>query len=348
MAQQHDVVVARSTTGSDSVSTMTGDKTPVDCIYVAASAHDARFTRICVASIRYFYPHAVIKLLAGGRLERGLREELSRYWNVIAADLPPGDYGWGFVKLEPLFGKPGERFLVVDSDTVFAGPVLDAWTASAADFLVDDEQQTEADTRRLYYDWRKLAAIDPTARPPQFVFNSGQWFGTAGILSREDFAAWIDWTMPRRLRHPECFMPGEQGILNFVLNRKAVREDLRLERRVIMRWPGHGMKGLEARAVAERLAPPVVVHWAGMKKPRLRRMTGADLLSLFERQYYSRTACGLLVMRLRACRDFFAIVWRTAGTRVWLTLRRLRPSSYRKALALDVQLNRHAENLDSQ
>src|SRR5262249_17236477 len=130
---------------------------PIDCIYVTASAHDARYTRICVASIRHFYPNVVIKLLAGGRLEAGLQDELARYWEVHLAGVPRGDWGWGFIKLEPLFGRPGERFLVVDSDTVFAGDVLATWAASSADFLVDDEQQSESDTHRLYYDWRKVA-----------------------------------------------------------------------------------------------------------------------------------------------------------------------------------------------
>jgi hypothetical protein len=63
----------------------------VDCIYIAASARDARYTRICVASVRYFYPDVAIKLLAGGQLERGLADEL-RFWNVGMADLPSGDY----------------------------------------------------------------------------------------------------------------------------------------------------------------------------------------------------------------------------------------------------------------
>ncbi|MGB7077148.1 MAG: hypothetical protein WBD53_08160 [Xanthobacteraceae bacterium] len=259
---------------------------PLDCIYVAASAHDARFTRICVASIRHFYPHVVLKLLAGGKLQPGLGEELARYWDVGAADVPAGDYGWGFVKLEPLFGKGGERFLVVDSDTVFAGPVLDVWAKSTADFLVDDEQQTEVDTHRLYYDWRKVAAIDSAARAPQFVFNTGQLFGSAGVLTRKDFAPWIDWIMPRRLKYPDCFMPGEQGILNFVLNQESVRQGVRVERRKIMLWPGHGMEGLDARMVAQREGPPVVVHWAGMKKRMLSDMAGSDLLLFFERLYY--------------------------------------------------------------
>src|SRR5580693_2301981 len=82
-------------------------KSSVDCIYIAASAADARYTRICVASVRYFYPEIPIRILAGGTLQRGLAAELRKCWNVEIADLPIyGDYGWGFVKLEALFGSP--------------------------------------------------------------------------------------------------------------------------------------------------------------------------------------------------------------------------------------------------
>src|ERR1051326_7390568 len=93
---------------SDSSSDVRGPV--VDWVYIAASAHDARYTRTCVASIRYFYPEAPIRLLIGGALERRLAEELQRYWGVEIAAIARGDYGWGFVKLEALFGPPGERF----------------------------------------------------------------------------------------------------------------------------------------------------------------------------------------------------------------------------------------------
>ena len=177
-----------------------------------------------------------------------------------------GDYGWGFVKLEVLFGPPGEKFLVLDSDTVLAGPVLDMWNEDGAPFLGDDEKQSDDDKNRLYYDWEKVRKIDPSAQPPEFVFNSGQWFGTAGVLTRDDFEPWLEWAIPRKLRHPELFMPGEQGILNYILNRKAALEGLRVQRKRIMRWPGHSMDGLDAESISKRTAPPLVIHWAGMKK----------------------------------------------------------------------------------
>jgi hypothetical protein len=264
----------------------------IDRIYIAASTRDARYTRICVASIRYFYPEVPIWLLVGGRLERGLADELRYHWGVRTADLPGGDYGWGFVKLEALFGQCGEKFLVLDSDTVLAGPVLGLWNGDRAPFLVDDEKQTEAKTKGLYYDWEKMRDIDPNARPPQFVFNTGQWFGTAGVLTRADFAPWIEWTMPRRTRPAGQFKNGEQGILNYVLNRKVSVDSLAVDRRRIMCWPGHSMDGLSADLVSKGAGLPVIVHWAGMKKPRQRDLVGADLLGFFEGYYYGRLPMG--------------------------------------------------------
>lgn len=276
----------------------------IDRIYIAASSRDGRFTRICVASVRHFYPDVPIDLLVGGPLEKGLADELSRYWNVGIADVAMRDWGWGFVKLEPLFGTPGEKFLVLDSDTVCVGDVLRLWTDCHADFLVDDEQQSQEDTERLYYDWRKVSAHDPAARPPQFVFNSGQWFGTAGIFRRDDFSPWLDWGMVRpSLRQRDLFMPGDQGVLNYVVNQKLLIERIKVVRRKIMRWPGHGMDGITADAVAAGTAPPAIVHWAGLKGITVGSMLGADVLNFFERQYYSRLPSRTL-RRLRAVRYF--------------------------------------------
>lgn len=296
----------------------------VDVVYVAASANDARFTRSCVASIRSFYPDIPIRLLVGGLLERGLAATMRDYWDTGVADIPEGDYGWGLVKLEPLFGPVGERFLVLDSDTVIAGPVLSLWSADDPPFLVDDEVQSADDTKRLYYDWEKVREIDARAVPPSFVFNSGQWFGTAGILTRDDFAPWVEWSFPRKTRHAECFMPGDQGVLNYVLNRKAERDGLNVKRRKIMRWPEHGMEGLDVGTVAARRAAPLVVHWAGIRKARRRRTTGGDLLDHFERQFYSRLPYGTL--RRMAARCWYPTeFWRRqARSRARLGLRTMR------------------------
>lgn len=264
----------------------------VDMIYVTSCARDERLTRICVASIRHFYPDVPVQILPGGPIRPGFSAELLKYWNVGMVDLPPGDYGWGLVKLEPLFTPPGRKFMVLDSDTAFAGRVLDVRAESDAPFFVNDEKLSDADSRRLYYDWDKLRELDPKVQCAIPAFNSGQWFGTAGLIAREEFDRWIEWTMPRRVTYQDYFMGGDQGVMNYVMLQKEAFEGLRIERRTIMHWPGYGMDGFSVASVTRGKAPPVVIHWAGMKKLLLHNMVGGDLLQFFENYYFSKLPAG--------------------------------------------------------
>lgn len=275
----------------------------VECIYIAAFSRDARLTRICVASIRYFYPDIPIRVLAGSPLMPDLIRELVQYWNTSVAPWQDGDYGSGFIKLEPLFGTPGERFMVIDADTIVAGAVLDLWHEGDPDFVMDEETLPDSEMKRLYYDWDKLSAGGlPTPRPLH-VFNTGQWFGTAGVVKREDFDPLVIWTMPRRLRRPELFMTGDQGIQNYLFNQLAHQGKQIYGRRTIMRWPQHSMTDVSLAAVAARTAPPVVVHWAGLKKRRIGDMLSPELLVFFEKYYYSRIPFGGFLRHLRAVTD---------------------------------------------
>jgi hypothetical protein len=276
-----------------------------EVVYLAACSRDARLTRICVASIRYFYPDIPIRILAGDILQSGLAAELQKYWNVGVVDLAVGDYGWGMIKLEPLFGPAGRRFLVCDVDTVFTGRVLDLRARSDAPFFVDNEQLSDPDFKRLYYDWDALAPIDRDVQSARKAFNVGQWFGTAGLVKREEFDPWLEWTLPRRLRYPNLFMGGDQGVINLVLLKKEALAGLRIDRHHLMCWPGHGMDGLDRESVRSGKAPPLIVHWAGMKNVFLRNMVGADLLQFFEDCYYSRLPAG----RLRRVLALLRHVW---------------------------------------
>ncbi len=277
----------------------------VDVVYLAACSRDARLTRICIASIRYFYPDVPIKILAGDILQSGLAEEVKTYWNVDLVDLPTGDYGWGLVKLEPLFGPAGQRFMVCDVDTVFTGPVLDVRAMSDAPFFVDDEQLSDADFKRLYYDWEALARVDPDVQSARRAFNVGQWFGTAGIVQRKEFDYLVEWSLPRVLRQPDVFMGGDQGILNYVILKKEALNGLRIERQTFMRWPANGMSDLTPDAIRSGTAPTLVVHWAGMKAIFLRNMVGGDLLQFFEDYYYTRLRLG----RMRRVLDLWRHGW---------------------------------------
>ena len=230
---------------------------------------------------------------------------MNQFWNVDVASIYPGDYGWGFVKLEALFMDSREPFLILDADTILTGPVaqeLDAAfdDADAPDFIVDDENQSEADTHRLYYDWKKVREINPNAESPAFVFNSGQWAGRSGVLTHADFSPWLEWSFPRRLRYPDRFQNGDQGLFNYVLNQMAQTEKVRVRRLKIMHWPGHGMEAFNLATILKGTAPCRVIHWAGLKSIRLSAMPGSDLLQHFERLYYQRIPVGWILRPWRA------------------------------------------------
>jgi hypothetical protein len=295
----------------------------IDRIFIATTPQDLRLCRICIASVRQFHPQVPIQLLAGAPLPPTFLREVQDHYQVGVLPLPSGHYGWGFVKLEPLFLPAGQTFLILDADTALTGPVLNDLNArlsapDAPQFIVDQETQPESDIRRLYYDWEKVASVDPSAQPPRFVFNSGQWVGQSGVLTRSDFEPWVDWTFPRKLRHPALFMPGDQGILNYLINQKQAATALRAKTHPLMHWPGHGMEGFSATAVANGSAPARVVHWAGLKRLRLSQMPGADLLAFFERRYYAPLPMGWLLRRIRAAQHWLGGVYRQYTT--WLSL----------------------------
>jgi len=292
-------------------------------ILITATPRDLRWARICLASVRRFEPETPVRILPGAPLPPAFLREVTAQFDAGVFPVEPAEYGWGFVKLEPLFQEGAEqRFLIVDADTVLLGPVTPLLEGSEAPFLVDEEEQTEAETRRLYYDWDEVVQVDREARRPGFVFNSGQWFGTSGVLTRADFDPWIEWSLPRKLRHPEVFMPGDQGVLNYVLNQKHQLEGLAVERRPIMRWPGHGLEDLRVEDL-EANPVPRIIHWAGYKAARLETLPGADLLLHFERLYYERVPGGERLREARAREAALAYRYRIGRTKMVQLVRRL-------------------------
>lgn len=265
----------------------------LDCIYIAASPRDMRFTRICVASIRYFYPDVPIRLLMG-RLNQEFADELKQYWGVELADIPHGEYGWGYISYMPMFAKPGERSLYMDSDTIMAGPVLDWAEQHNEDFIIDDEIQPPEVAKSMYLDVEQSIADGTPIPEPEFLFNIGHYFCTAGTVTRADFDGLVRWGFPTRIVNPRVFKQESQGVFNFVVNRRYREGTLTVARVPMMYWPGRGMQGVDPARIIARKNAPLIIHWAGLKKARLASMPGTDLLEYFEKLYYTRIPGGEL------------------------------------------------------
>ena len=265
----------------------------IERVYIATHRSDLRLTRICVASVRRWYPDIPIFLLKDEANGSFGTTEIERAWKVQLWPTGKRSFGWGFIKLEPLFDTQRVRYLMLDSDIVFVGRVIDALEQFDEDFIVQKEQQPARDIPNLYFDPARVRAeFDPQFTGPAFTFNTGQYVATSGLIHREDFAKLVQWSEPRRVLHPGIFNPSDQGVLNYVVLERLAAGAITVARTPFMKWGHEEMAAFELGALVEGSPYPFLIHWAGLKKLRLRHMLRADILRDFERAYYARTAFG--------------------------------------------------------
>ena len=146
-----------------------------------------RFTRICVASIRHWYPEIPIYLIKDHLNGDFSTDELEDVLDVRIFETERKTFGWGFSKLEPLFMQASERFLILDSDIVFVGNVLDYLNEFDGDFVVQFENQPEPEIKRLYFSLEAMRQWDPAFVFPNYTFNSGQIVATGGLIKPRRF-----------------------------------------------------------------------------------------------------------------------------------------------------------------
>jgi hypothetical protein len=271
----------------------------IDGIYIVCHPGDVNHTRPLVASIRHWYERIPITLIKDQSSGPFSTREMEKAWGVQVLQTNRKGYGWGWAKLEPLFEPGGRRYLVLDSDILFAGPALSNLEKHEEDFVVSPEINSEPRSdfmRRTYYDFDRVLAFDPEFQFPGFLFNTGQILATSGILTREDFSGLVDWTpaVPKSLR-PETFECSDQGVLNYLLPRKAQRGQISLGCCKFMVWPKHTeAASLNVSRIVSGEGYPLLIHWAGsdLRHPSFKKMLMGELLQHYESEYYSRVRLG--------------------------------------------------------
>jgi hypothetical protein len=296
--------------------------TPIARIYVIGSRRDFHLTRICVASIRYWYPEIPITLISDFEVGEFDSSALARDWNVGRYESTERRFGWGFSKLEALFTPERERYLALDSDIVLLGPVLDLLNETPGDFVVHPEVKERAKVEEYFFALEPLAAFDPSFVVPPSVFNCGQYVGTSGLLEREDFHSVLEWSSPRRALHPEIFKCADQGLFNYILVKAEAQGRLTVGRRKFFSWRGHGIEEITVDRIVERTSPPFLVHWAGPKSDDIRLLERPDILAFYDaynrgrRSLRGRLAYGLRYQAARKwSRRFRLLLWRS---KCWL------------------------------
>ena len=95
-------------------------------IVVCCNKRDFFFAKICIASIRYYYPEIAIELVKDAGNGNFDTKDMENVFNVKLIDLGIKKLGWSGAKFHYLYQMPkGKKVLLLDADIVFTGPFLE-------------------------------------------------------------------------------------------------------------------------------------------------------------------------------------------------------------------------------
>jgi hypothetical protein len=276
----------------------------IEGVVVSCYRFDLHLTRLCVASIRFWYPQIPVWLLKDRHYGDFNTREMEKYWDVQIFPGRQKNLGWGFGKLELITELPRKRLLLLDSDTVFTGRVIDWLEGFDEDLVVDKEDFDNAAIEVQFFCLSKLRQLDKGFEFPGYGFNTGQLVATTGCLTKQDFDGLLDW-QTRTVKHPEVFKKGEQGLFNYAVLRKVQQSKLAIRRVPFMVWPGEAARAEHIHLKELTLDGPhrQVIHWAGLGWGRaLEDMPRPEVLLHFEDLYYSRIPLGAWFRQWRRLR----------------------------------------------
>ncbi|WP_421796977.1 hypothetical protein [Haliscomenobacter sp.] len=261
----------------------------INRIFINTYRYDFDHAKICIASIRYWYPDIPIYLIKDYGKGDPLSRKAERWWNIKTLKLTRKKFNWGYGKLEPLFLDSNECFLILDADTVITGPVLDIVANIESDFVVDDEVQSKERFNEIYYNLDRINEIEDTFIYPGYSFNTGQWFGKTGVLERKDFELTLNWSDPPSTKYPQIIFNNDQTHLNFVIHLYEQQNKLKVTRLKLMIWPKLGNADfIDLNNIKKKEGSyPFVIHWAGMKFNSITSYPRADILLFYRNYFYS-------------------------------------------------------------
>lgn len=277
---------------------------------IACHKKDLFLTKICAASIRYFYPSAKVYLIKDFKNGSFSTRRLEKYLNVKIITLGSSIFGWGNAKLVALTNTdlPDKKFIYLDSDTALIGPIFDRLSdlIKISDILVSPEYHLKPGNKEfenIYYEIDKVKKEFPGYFYPGFTFNSGQFIFTRGVIKKSYLLPYFNSKdYPYWKKIPLFSKPLDQPLLNIVVTKLARQKKIRLRKKVFMIWSESKKANVDHISLEDvkKGKKPYIIHWAGaLKNVNVEKMTRGDILSFFEKKYYSNFPLGLLFYYLK-------------------------------------------------
>jgi hypothetical protein len=279
---------------------------------------DQYLTRICVASIRYFYEDVNIYLLKDESQGKFSIAEIVNNFNVREIILNNTEFGWGSGRLFFLLHKIDNLglCLLLDSDTVMIGKVIDSLVNSRsydASLIINPEYHLNPGTKEYDKIFSPISWVETKFSAytyPGYTFNSGCMFSKPGIVPTELVAEYFN---PQKypywnVKTKKYFPCADQSLLNIVIPILAKKKLISLKKKKFMLWSrDKKVEEISIKTIKEG-SMPYIIHWAGegwshsAKNPNpntIHHMSRPDILRFFEQQYYSNIKGGWLIYLYR-------------------------------------------------
>ncbi len=281
-------------------------------VVVCCNRKDVYLAKICIASIRYYYPDINIELVkdnGNGVFNTG---DLEKYFNVLVVDLGLPKLGWSGAKFHYLYQKPvGKKILILDADIVFIGPFLERLLPliSINDYVVSSEETAFPNAewvKNIYFDIDAIKEAYPSYNYPGYFFNAGQIFLTLGAVDKSLLAEFFNPAKYPFWQKSQLFPLVDQSVYNYLLPTLAAAQKIKLGKENFMIWAGgNELLNIALQDVIDKKLEQGLVHWAGcLRFSYVSQMVRGDILIQFEDFYYSRICFGLLKKNTRRVTAF--------------------------------------------
>jgi hypothetical protein len=272
---------------------------PLKFLVVCPKSQDW-LSKICIASIRYFYPENEIYYIKDKLQGDFSISDLEKYWSVKELKYDTSVFGMSGAKMffyaDPV--QEDDHYLVLDADIVLLGqlPLKDP----NADVIVSveyEENPYQESIRDLYFDVDKLANVG--YHYPGYFFNAGQIFCKRGFLHhyKDELAKYFDFENFPRWKRLDILPKYDQAFLNMYLPMMEEEGNLSIAKEDFMIWTGWDKVNKWTLDEIKNGHVPHLLHYAGaLRNQYLQKMIRPDILNFFQNFYYSRIPGGKFIL----------------------------------------------------
>ena len=271
------------------------------CIIIFCHKKDFFLAEILVASIRYFYPIVEIYLckdLLNGSFQT---KEMEKFWEVKVLDLGITKFGWSAAKMHFYLSNKlkGKKALLLDSDIVFTGRVLDRLIPLAMehDVVVSPEYHHGNESewlKKQYYDLDIVQKMHPDFRLPGYYFNCGQLIARSELFTDDEVQGVFDKNNFPFWTNRKDFPLVDQAVLNYLLPYKQQKNEIKIAKDEYYIWIDTDLaRQMDFNEVIKGEKYPYMLHWAGNERiPYIYGMFRSDILVYFQKLYFKKIPYG--------------------------------------------------------